>query len=232
MKKLSEIISRKHPGNKCGDGTGSTRAPSVAYSGNLAAFDSFYLELVIFTVALMAISVAVAVIKNILIGICVASVSVFIYRYFSSDEMYKRLGLLYFSDDGELKITGCRAVYGDTFYLPRKVMWYDVAELSDGAFRSAKNAELSCVYLPSTLKRLGKNVFDGCPRLTVICFEGSREQWEQIENSAEYGDIQICFNAEFPKKARKEKQIGKETAASDTKMSDGGSEENTEGEKQ
>lgn len=63
--------------------------------------------------------------------------------------------------------------------IPSEFDGVDVREISGYSFYGCK--QLTSVTLPKTIQIIGQGVFDYCPLLTDIYFEGTQDQWESIE---------------------------------------------------
>ena len=167
-----------------------------------------YFQLVIGVAVLAAAAIALAVFYGLLFAIIVALV----YTVAASNILYSRLGFSYDSLPGALRI---KDVYGknrDQVFLPRRLFWLDVSEIGDRAFCHSSSAKITTVYLPSTLKTIGENVFEGCESLCRICFEGTKEEWESIEKKTSLEGIEILFSQEiaYPVKQKKQKKAKKD----------------------
>ena len=176
--------------------------------------DRSYLLLVVAAGALVAAAIALAVLWRVFFGLMLAIIIVLGYIALTGNILYSRLGFSYDSLPGALRI---KDVYGknrDQVFLPRRLFWLDVSEIGDRAFCHSSSARITTVYLPSTLKTIGENVFEGCESLCRICFEGSEEEWESIEKKTSLEGIEILFLQEIaypvkpkkPKKAKKDKK--------------------------
>ena len=176
------------------------------YLSRLAEFSDFYLYLVIFSGAAAVAAIVIAVLYNVLLGIALAIVTASVYSYFSDTELKKQLGFSYKSKRGRIAITKAVAKYGNTLYIPSRLMWSDVAEISDGAMKSEKNAKMVGLYIPRSIERIGKDIFGDNPPDTVIYYEGSREEWESIEKLTSFDDLKLVFDAESPTLSRKAKK--------------------------
>ena len=118
------------------------------------------------------------------------------------------LGIEYKTYEKGMKLTKCRARYGDVFWVPARLMFFDVVKIENKAFCNDHNAELRCVFLPKSLQAIGKDVFEGCDALEDIFFEGSCEEWEKIEKLTDLSSLRITFDAKYPaikKKSKKKK---------------------------
>ena len=171
-----------------------------------------YLLLVIAAAALVAAAIALAVLWKVSYGLLLAIIIVLGYISLSGNILYSRLGFSYDSTQGALRI---KDVYGknrDQVFLPRRLFWLDVSEIGDRAFCHSSSAKITTVYLPSTLKTIGENVFEGCESLCRICFEGSEEEWESIEKKTSLEGIEILFSQEiaYPVKQKKQKKAKKD----------------------
>ena len=178
-----------------------------------------YLLLVIAAAALVAAAIALAVLWKVSYGLLLAIIIVLGYISLSGNILYSRLGFSYDSTQGALRI---KDVYGknrDQVFLPRRLFWLDVSEIGDRAFCHSSSAKITTVYLPSTLKTIGENVFEGCESLCRICFEGSEEEWESIEKKTSLEGIEILFLQEiaYPVKQKKQKKAKKDKKNKDKK---------------
>lgn len=163
-------------------------------------YNSFYLLVVLSAIVALGVGIYVAVSDELLWGVGIFFAAIFIYVYFSSSELHEKLGIWHRTDAGILLITKCRQRYGDVFYIPSRLLWYDVEELCDRAFLSPanKNKELRAVFLPKTIKRIGEDVFASCESLSVIYFEGSEEDFLKIESKTSFEGLEIIFNSALP----------------------------------
>lgn len=187
------------------------------YVKRICDFNSFYFYLVISIAVVIGCAIAVAILVNLWAGLAMAVIGVAVYRVFICDELLKKLGIRYSTEAGELSIVSFKAVYGEKFYIPKSLIWYPVTELRDGAFESTDNSELRELYLPSSIKKIGKNLLGESSKNIKIFFEGSREDWELIEKETDLDGVEVIFNAEFPalpKKQKKEKK--KKTKSTET----------------
>ena len=169
------------------------------YPKRLSKFKSFYLLLVIISAVGLGAAIYVAVAIDLLKGALIAALAIFIYVRFGRSTLDDRLGIYYKTHNGVLSVTRCRARYGDIFYIPSRLVWYDVTELCDRAFFSAlgKNREMHTVYLPKSITRIGKDIFESCDSLTRICYEGSREDFEKIESQTDISAYELVFEAQY-----------------------------------
>ena len=161
---------------------------------------SFYLLLVIMCTIGLGVAIFCAVTQDLMWAAVIAAVSIFFYVRFTGYTLDEQLGVSYKTASGSLTVTRCRARYGDIFYIPSRLLWYDVEAVSDKAFFSpkAKNAELHTIYIPKSIKHIGKDVFSSCESLTTVCFEGSRAEWEKVTKETDFSGFKMEFCAPFP----------------------------------
>ena len=187
------------PENSCNQEPQATD-PFKLYPMRLEKFMSFYRTLVVAAFAGITAAVIVAIYESLLYGALIGIGSIFIYIFFASNEIFEKLGLAYKTTAGSLEIKYCRKKYGDVFFVPSKILWYDVEKIGDEAFNSVKNEGLTEIYIPKSIKSFGKDVFCGCADLIAIRFEGSEEEWQAIENVVEAvpDGVELTYNSEFP----------------------------------
>ena len=173
------------------------------YIKRMRAFSRFYVAILAFVGAVMAGAIAAAVLYDVLVGVSVASFSVIFYAVEVPDKMSKELGVRYVSMAGGIRMTKCRARYGERLIIPENLMWFDVIEIGDEAFATDKNRELREVFLPSTLKVIGRDVFSGCESLEAIYYGGSEEAWSRVYSETDLSGIKIVFDAEYPQIPKK-----------------------------
>ena len=176
--------------------------PRELYLSRLNKFRIFYLLLVILSAAGLGAAIVVAVMLDLFYGALLAIVSVLAYVRFTQSELDDKLGLYRKTEAGALFITRARARYGDELYIPSRLLWYDVEGISDGAFFSpkAKNASLKAVYIPKSIKYIGKDVFASCASLEEIFFEGTEDEWNKIVKESSFDGLKINFEADYPQK--------------------------------
>lgn len=169
------------------------------YPVRLSKFKTFYLLLVIICATALGAAIYIAVAVDLLKGALIAAAAIFIYVRFGSSTLDERLGIRYKTNCGVLSVTRCRARYGDIFYIPARLMWYDVTELCDKAFFSTlnKNGKMHTVYIPKSITHIGKDVFASCDSLTCICYEGGKEDFEKIEIETDISTYKLVFEASY-----------------------------------
>ena len=173
------------------------------YIKRLRAFSKFYVAILAFVAALVAGAIAAAVLYDVLVGVSVAFFGVIFYAVQVPDKMSKELGVRYVSLAGGIRLTKCRARYGERLIIPESLMWFDVIEIGDAAFATDKNSELREVFLPATLRVIGKDAFSGCDALKVIYYGGSEEAWSRVYSETDLSGVKIVFDAEYPQIPKK-----------------------------
>ena len=183
--------------------------PHKEYAKRMLTFSNFYVGFIVVVGIIMAVAIGVAVLFNVPLGVAIAAFGVFFYVTFLSDNLSKTLGFRYVSLAGGIRLTMCRARYGEVMWIPDRLMWFDVIAIGDGAFRSKKNAELKKVFLPRTLGEIGRDVFEGCEALEDIYYQGSEEEFSRITCATDLSAYRIIFDAKYPPLLKKKKKPAK-----------------------
>ncbi len=173
-------------------------APEGRYSRRLYGFEKYYLTLVLLSAAAVMCGIAVAIFLNLLVGASTVLLAAFAYVYFVGDEARKQLGIRYANIGGHIVIKSLACVYGDCLAVPAKFIYADVRVLDDGALDTEKNQVLTRLYLPRTLRRIGKNILGDTPHPITVCFEGTREEWSAIDTQTDFCGCEILFECEQP----------------------------------
>lgn len=179
--------------------------PHKEYAKRMLNFSEFYIGFIVIVGIIMAIAVAIAVLYSVVLGVVLALFGVLFYTTILSDNMSKMLGFRYVSMAGGIRITMCRARYGEVMWVPDSLMGFDVIAIGEGAFKSPKNSELKKVFFPKTLRTIGKDVFEGCEALEDIYYQGSEEEFAKIVCETELSAYRIIFDAKYPPLAKKKK---------------------------
>ncbi|MBQ7384242.1 MAG: hypothetical protein IJV72_05570 [Clostridia bacterium] len=180
--------------------------PHKEYARRMLKFQSYYMNLLGCVGAAAALGIVIAVAYNVIIGACLAILCAIIYSVFTYDEMLKGLGIGYKSVEGGIKVTAVRARYGEVIWIPSSLIWFDIVAIGDRAFESDKNSELKKVFLPKTLKSIGSDIFFGCESICEIYFEGTEQEWEQIEKETDLTPYKVIFEAKYPPIPKKKKK--------------------------
>lgn len=183
--------------------------PHKEYAARMVKFRDYYIQLLWCVGAGVALGVALAVIYNVIVGACVTILSAVVYGVFTYDEMLKRVGIGYKSIEGGIRVTACRAVYGEVLWIPQSIIWFNITEIGDRAFESEKNRELKKVFFPKTVTKIGSDIFAGCESICEIYFEGDEEQWETIEKETDFTSVKVIFEAKYPPIPSKKKKNSK-----------------------
>ena len=176
------------------------------YLKRLACAKRFYLQLVIAVIAVCSIAIFISVMIDVLLGAALAIFAAAVYIYFSTDELYKQLGLRSSFICGRIHITRAVMKYGDTMVIPSRLMWADVTKITDGAFASEKNESLACIYLPRSIECIGDGIFGDRDTPISICYEGSEEEWSGITGADSLSVSSISFNCPQPTLPPKQKK--------------------------
>ena len=172
--------------------------PKERYLLRLKEFSSFYLMLVTVCAVTYVAAIAIAIILNLLIGVALAIFTAIIYFFFSTQEPKRYLGISCKLCAGRIHITHLEAAYGDTAYVPSRLMWADVTKIDDGALASDENASISSLYLPSSIELIGKDIFGNNPTRPVIYYEGTLEEWEKISTQTDLSKLLVVPLSTMP----------------------------------
>lgn len=184
------------------------------YIERLADFSDFYLKLVAFSGAAIAGAIAVAVLESVILGAALAFFVSSVYTYFTASELKKKLGLSADSLRGGIRVKKAVCVYGDTVYIPSRIMWSCVEELADGAFSKCESLPTE-IYLPKSIKRIGKDIFGDNENFPVIYYEGTIDEWKRIETATPFEAFEVSFDAEMPSLPPRQKR-GRRKKGGDT----------------
>lgn len=150
-----------------------------------------YLLIVILCGAIALGGVFYAVIDSVFIGLLVSIAGVVLYTALTSNTLYNLLGISYRSATKKLTVT---AFYGrgqEETFIPARLIWLDVSELGDNALKHKSSESIRVLHLPSTLKVIGENAFEGCTRLTTLVFGGTLEEFDKIESLSDLSAYEI-----------------------------------------
>ncbi len=177
--------------------------PHKRYVQRMIRYRNYYIQLLMIVGAIIAVSIFIAVLYSLLLGASVAIIAAILYSFWAVSEMYKTIGLKYKSIVGGIRITACKARYGEIMWIPASLILFDVIEIDDRAFAKRNNEELTKLFLPKTLKYIGEDVFDGCDSLKDIFFEGIEEEWNKIEKKTDLSSYNVIFEAKYPPMPKK-----------------------------
>ena len=163
------------------------------YRGSLKSVNDSYLFIVILSVAVIALGLVCAVVSKVFIGLLIAILGVLFYTAMTSNVLYRRLGISYRSTSGALTVTQLYGQKREEIWIPERLLWINVTEIGDKAFNHASSGDIKAVHLPSTLKVIGENIFEGCPALRTVYFDGSEEEWGRIESATDFSAYVIVF---------------------------------------
>jgi hypothetical protein len=191
--------------------------------------DRFYRQLVAVICVACAIGIGIAVMLDVIVGACIAICAAMLYSYFSSDDIYKRLGLRFTHVRGRIHITRAVAKYGDTLVIPSRLVFADVTAIDDGAFVSPKNEELVRVFIPKSIAHIGQDAFGEHTSHVEILFEGSAEEWGRVDGAQQLSAMPIAFDFTAPtlpekkkkkKKSKKSRKTAKTSVSQDSECAD------------
>lgn len=183
------------------------------YISSFRAFHGFYLRLVIAVGTACAAAIVIAVVFNVILGIALAFFSSIAYLYFTAAELKRRLGISYRNTNGNIIVTHIKAVYGNTIYIPEKLLWCNVSEISDRAFVPSDGINIENLYLSKSIKHIGKDIFGDVPANIAVHYEGSADDWQKICKETNFSELEIIFDAPQPKVSVKERKSPEGTEA-------------------
>ena len=160
--------------------------------------DRFYRQLLAAVCVVCGAGIGIAVMLDVIVGACVSICGAMLYSYFSSDEIYKRLGLRYTHVCGRIHVIKAVAKYDDTLVIPSRLVFADVTAICDGAFSSPKNQELTRIYIPKSIKCVGHDLLGDNSSHVEFLYEGSAEEWTNIEGIGELSAISVAFEVAPP----------------------------------
>ena len=163
----------------------------------------------------------VAMLASVLIGILVAIALALIYEFFSYDELRRTLGIRVKLCGVDLRLVSFRSRTDNEAFVPARLMWRDLTEISCGAFDNAEGAKIELLHIPSTVKRIEKGALTGCTALKEILFECDDISTIEIdEDLSAYG---VKLSVPYPEKLKKEsfKSKAESTDAIEEKEFDG-----------
>lgn len=80
-------------------------------------------------------------------------------------------------------VTGVVNFTGDSLILPEKIGNYAITGISDEAF---DDLQISTVYIPGTVTKIGQKAFYNCSSLLNITFQGTTAQWSRVQKGADW----------------------------------------------
>ena len=163
------------------------------YKKELKQANDFYLYALIFSAAIILGGIIYAVAVRVFIGLLVALAGILIYVSLSANILYRTIGISYKTESGRLTVT---EVYGrnrEAVYIPPRLILCDVTEIGDQAFKHKSSSSLKAVFLPASITKIGSNIFEGCPNIEKIYFDGTQSQWEQIKTLTSFSTYEIIF---------------------------------------
>lgn len=159
------------------------------------AFDRFYICLVVFCGAVFLLSLYLAIGVNSRIGIAVGVCDALVYAVFTATEMRELLGVGYAPHGGEMSviIKGGKTAnrVGGRKYIPSRLLWSDVTAIGAGAKKPDILTEE--IYIFKGIKKIDADAFAGMEKLRKVIFEGTEEEWSEIECMADISELETVF---------------------------------------
>ncbi len=172
--------------------------PSARYVSRMRRFMKEYRLLVLCMGVVSALAIVVAVVANVLVGLCAAVAVVVIYTRYKREILQKHLHLRCESAAEGLSIIALSADGADTLFVPARLMGLRITELRASAFADEKNATVTALHLPATLKVIGRDALVGLDALETVFFEGSQSEWDALWGETDFGGISFVPNTPYP----------------------------------
>ena len=173
-------------------------SPAARYALRMRRFTNDYRLLVICMGTVSALAIVVAVVANVLVGLCAAVAVATIYTYYKRASLQKHLGLRCETTDDGLCVTALSADGTDTLFVPARLMGLRITSLGDAAFANEKNASVTALYLPATLKAIGRDLLAGLDTLETVFFEGSQDEWDSLPKQTDFGAVAVVPSTPYP----------------------------------
>ncbi len=195
----------------------SSQQANREFIDNLKSVNSSYLAIVIISAAIAAAGITVAVLWYVSAGLALAILAILFYMYATKSLLSGRLGISYKSSTGRLCISKLCTNGKQELWIPSRLLWLDVTEISNRVFTPEDAASVKILHLPKALLSIGKYAFEDCNALQHIYFEGSEQEWASIELNCDLEGIELHFldNSIFsvPKTEKKSKHSSKQPTA-------------------
>ena len=173
-------------------------SPALRYVVRMRRFMEFYRLLVACMGVVSALAIVVAVVANVLVGLCAAVAVAVLYTYCKRDALQKYLGLRCTSSPTGLCITSLSASGEDTLFVPARLMGLPVTTLGAQVFADEKNAAVTALYLPAALHAIDRDALVGLSALETVFFEGSQDAWNTLACELDIGNIAVVPNTPYP----------------------------------
>jgi hypothetical protein len=98
-------------------------------------------------------------------------------------------------DDDEASCSGLGEAIESNIEIGSEVRGYSVTSVDDTAF---ENTNITSVTIPNSVKSIGDSAFNGCNQLTDVYFNGTSEEWSEIEigtGNEPLTNVMIHFNS-------------------------------------
>lgn len=162
-----------------------------------------YIWTVVITLAIMAASIATALLYRAYMGLLILALAVIVYLVIAKNLAYSKLGISYRTLHGCLTVTELYGKNRETVYIPEKMMIFTVTEIGTRAFTHESSKSIKSIYIPKSILRIGTSAFARLHSLTDIYYEGSEEQWKEISRLAPLEDVTVHFECPMPRLEKK-----------------------------
>ena len=188
------------------------------FLNDLKAVNSAYVYVLVISGILIGGAIAVAVLLNVFAGLAIGIAAVLLYMLLTKNLLEKNLGISYTSTPGALTITAIKPKEREEIFVPSSVIRITVTELGTKAFSHSASSCIRTVHIPTSIKIIGADVFEGCSSLKTIYFQGSESDLEEIECESDLSKYEIIFNdpSQFDTKSKKETTDNTATATEES----------------
>ena len=170
--------------------------PEDCFKCRLKGFGEFYLHMVVGVCVLAASSIWLALKVHPFAGLFLAFVTVLVYAVSLEYNLRKKLGLGYsrVKRGAAVSVVDPRAEVKwnrEIRRIPERLLWLDVVAIGEKDPKQKSDVQVTTVYIPVSVKKIDKKAFDGMTALTTLVYEGTEEQWSEVEILADIDGIEI-----------------------------------------
>lgn len=154
------------------------------------------------TVALLGVlsvgAIVVAIVLNVLVGLCIAVLVAVGYSYAKRLTLKHYLGLTLASAEYGLTVVSLSARGNTQYTLPSRLMGMELTALTSGALATEGNDALSVLWLSESLTQIALPTKEEAPALTTVLFSGSDESFYARLCGPLPTHLAVVFHAAMP----------------------------------
>ena len=165
----------------------------------LQKFEQSYLWLVIGCGCGAALAILLGVLWRVSVGLILAIAVALAYRTALPELLKTHLGLACRRNrDGvTVSVLPTDAIW-EELWIPARLLWLDVTELGEVS-------GVRALHLPRSIRRLGTRKAESSP--TQILYEGSPEEWAELEGHTCLADTELACDIPYPRKPSRSKKM-------------------------